>query len=413
MSAQHPSLTQGIGDRVRIYRDAAGLSQVELAALIGRSAVWVSQVERGISHAERLTDIVNIAAACRCSPQDLLGGSINALAPKAAPRREQVAEVREVIMRTALPIVQPSSAPPVSLDEIGERVAQAWTTWHTSPTAHGSVGRVLPQLILDANTAYLTADTDVRRRAARTLCGTYQISRLWLHHLPEAELAWVAAERSVATAREADDPHLLALGAWAMSASYRRAGQQEEATRVCLQAADDLQRRFGDNPSNELLAAYGMLNLAAAISSAQSDESGKAWALHQAAEDAARAIGSSYDPWTMFGAGNVDIHGLAISAELGDHDAVVDKISRLDIDRVPSVERRSRPLVDAARGYVKRKDDLAAVLALLDAEKISADEVHDSGLVRELVRELLMRDHARARPHVRALAVRCHLLIDG
>jgi transcriptional regulator with XRE-family HTH domain len=411
MSTELPSLTQGIGDRIRIYRQAAGLSQTQLAALIKKSGVWVSQVERGISHCDRLTDIVNIAEACRCMPQDLLGGSINALSPKATPRREQVAEVREVIMRTALPLVQPSSAPTSSLDEVSTRVAQAWTTWHKSPTAHGSVGRVLPQLILDANATYLAAG-DEHRRAARTLAGTWQITRQWLHHLPEPELAWVVAERSVTAAREADDPYLLALGAWAMSASYRRAGQQEEATRVCLAAADDLKRRLGDDPANELLAAYGMLNLAAAISSAQSDESSKAWALHQAAEEAARALGTTYDPWTMFGIGNVDIHGLAISAELGDHDAVVDKISRLDIDRVPSVERRARPLIDAARGYVKRKDDLSAVMALLQAEKISADDVHDSGLVRELVRELLMRDHARARADVRALAVRCHLLID-
>jgi hypothetical protein len=155
-----------------------------------------------------------------------------------------------------------------------------------------------------------------------------------------------------------------------------------------------------------------MLNLAAAISSAQSDESGKAWALHRVAGDAARSLGAHYDPWTMFGGGNVDIHGIAIAAELGDHDAVVEGVSRVDYQRVPSVERRSRVLVDAARGYVQRKEDEAAVLALLDAEKISADEVHDSTLVRELVREMLLRDHARARPHVRALAKRCHLLID-
>ncbi|WP_083865160.1 helix-turn-helix domain-containing protein [Nocardia brevicatena] len=404
-------LVQGIGRRIAIYRDAAGLSQMQLAAAIGKSVPWLSQVERGIRHAERLTDLVNIANVCRCTLPDLLGGPLESLTPGPSPRRDQVAAVREVMMRTALPIVQPSSSPPAELEDIGARVARAWTTWHTLPTAHGAVGRVLPDLILDANAAYLTAED--KRRAARILAGTWQITRIWLHHLPEAELAWVAAERSVQSAREADDPHLLALGAWAMSASFRRAGQQEEATRVCLAAADELRRRLDVDPSDDdLLADFGMLNLAAAISSAQSDESGKAWALYRAAEEAARALGTKYDPWTMFGAGNVDIHGIAIAAELGDHDAVVDKISRVDVDRVPSVERRSRVLVDAARGYVQRKEDEAAVLALLDAEKISADEVHDSTLVRELVREILVRDHARARPHARGLAKRCRLILD-
>ncbi|MFE7747199.1 hypothetical protein, partial [Nocardia sp. NPDC057455] len=250
------------------------------------------------------------------------------------------------------------------------------------------------------------------RRAARTLSGTWQITRQWLHHLPEGELAWVASERALATAREADDPHLLALGAWAMSASYRRAGQQQEATRICLAAAGELQRRLEREHDDVLLADVGMLHLAAAISSAQSDEAGRAWNLHAVAEDAARALGAKYDPWTMFGKGNVDIHGLAVAAELGDADAVVDRASRLDTDNVPSVERRARVLIDGARALAQRREDEAAVLSLIDAEKISRDEVHHSNLVRELVREILLRDHARARPHVRALAKRCGLLLD-
>lgn len=406
-----PPLIQGIGGRIAIYRDASGKSQVDLASAIGRSVPWLSQVERGVRAVERLSDLVNIANACGCTVQDLLGGPIDSLTPGPAPRRgDTVAAVREVMMRTAIPISTRSPLTPVTLDGIGDRVAQAWLTWHTSPTAHSALGRVLPDLIADANTAYLI-ESDDRRRAARTLSGTWQITRQWLHHLPEAELSWVAAERALATAREADDPHLLALGAWAMSASYRRAGQQEEATRICLAAAAELQRRLDREHDDVLLGDLGMLHLAAAISSAQSDEAGRAWNLHSVADDAARALGAKYDPWTMFGSGNVAIHGLAVAAELGDADAVVDHISRLDVDRVPSVERRARVLIDAARGYTQRKEDEAAVLALLDAEKISADEVHHSTLVREIVREILLRDHARARAHVRALAKRCGLLL--
>jgi hypothetical protein len=108
-------------------------------------------------------------------------------------------------------------------------------------------------------------------------------------------------------AREADDPHLIALGAWALSGSYRRAGQQVEATRLCLAAADELEKRIDSSDLQKtLLADYGMLHLAAAISAAQSDEDGRVWALHRVAEDAARALESHYDAWTAFGRGNVD-----------------------------------------------------------------------------------------------------------
>jgi hypothetical protein len=91
-------------------------------------------------------------------------------------------------------------------------------------------------LLADASATYQTAVD--HRRAARALAGAYQIARQWLHHISDGDLAWVAAERAMSAAREADDPHLIALGAWALSGSYRRAGQQDEATRLCLAAAD-------------------------------------------------------------------------------------------------------------------------------------------------------------------------------
>jgi hypothetical protein len=153
-----------------------------------------------------------------------------------------------------------------------------------------------------------------------------------------------------------------------------------------------------------------MLHLAAAISAAQSDEDQRAWALHRVADEVARMLGSHYDPWTAFGRGSVDIHGVAIRAELGRADEVVEYASRLAIDDMPSVERRAAALINTARGFVRRGEDEAAALVLLDAERILTDEVYDSTLVREMLRELLHRDRARARPHIRGLAQRAKLI---
>lgn len=403
-----PTLLHGLGENVATYRRAAGITQADLASRIGRSVQWVRAVEQGRRHADRLTDLIHIATVVGCRVDDLIGRPVDALAPGTAPRAEAVAAVREVIMRAAIPpIVVPDPIP--VLDDVTTRVAEAWTIWHGSPTAHSALGRVLPELLTDANAVYTSAED--HRRAARALAGAYQVTRQWLHHIPDGELTWVAAERAMHAARESDDPHLIALGAWALSASYRRAGQQDEATRLCLSAADEVKARMSpEQPEDDLLADYGMLHLAASISAAQSDEDGRAWALHRVADEAARALGTRYDPWTAFGAGNVDIHGLAISAELGRADDVVEHASRLNVDQVPSVERRAAALINTARGFVRRGEDESAVLVLLDAEKISSDEVHDSTLVREMLRELLYRDRARARAHVRRLAERCGVI---
>lgn len=407
MDHREPTLLRGIGASIAAHRRAAGITQSDLAARIGKSVQWVSAVEQGRRHADRLTDLLRIAVVVGCTVEDLIGRPVDTLAPGGQPRGEAVAAVREVIMRAAVPAPLPDPVP--DLDEVSTRVAEAWTIWHSSPTAHAILGGVLPGLLTDANAAY--RGSPERKLAARNVAGAYQVTRQWLHHIPDGELAWVAAERAMQAAREADDPHLIALGAWALSASYRRAGQQEEATRLCLAAADELKARINsENPERDLLADYGMLHLAAAVSAAQSDEDGRAWALHRVADEAARALGAHYDPWTAFGRGNVDIHGLAISAELGRADAVVDYASRLEIDDVPSVERRAAALINTARGFVRRGEDEAAALVLLDAEHVSQDEVHDSTLVRELLRELLHRDRARARTHVRGLAQRCGLI---
>ncbi|HEX2419835.1 MAG TPA: helix-turn-helix transcriptional regulator [Micromonosporaceae bacterium] len=406
-NAEPVTLLRGIGSNIAAHRRAAGITQTDLAARIGRSVQWVSAVEQGRRHADRLTDLLRIAVVVGCRLEDLIGRPVDTLAPGVRPPRGQsVDAVRAVIMRAAVPA---SSWPTAAVQDVERRVGEAWTIWHTSPTAHVALGELLPALLSDAIAAHRSAED--KRSAARVLAGAYQVTRQWLHHIPDGDLAWIAADRAMNAARQAEDPHLIALGAWALSASYRRAGQQDEATRLCLAAADELKPYLDDsNPDPDLLADYGMLHLAASVSAAQSDQDGRAWALHRVADDAARAIGIRYQPWTMFGRGNVDIHGLAIFAELGSSRDVVSYASRLDIDDVPSVERRARVLIDTARGYVQRGDDEAAILVLLDAERVSADEVRDSGLVQDLLRELLHRDRARARAHVRDMARRVGLI---
>ncbi|HXT90928.1 MAG TPA: helix-turn-helix transcriptional regulator, partial [Trebonia sp.] len=43
------------GERIAYHRKRLGLSQVELARLIGRSGNWLSQVERGVRTVDRMS----------------------------------------------------------------------------------------------------------------------------------------------------------------------------------------------------------------------------------------------------------------------------------------------------------------------------------------------------------------------
>lgn len=291
------TLLAGIGASIAVHRRAVGITQADLASRIGRSVQWVSAVEQGRRHAERLSDLVAISAVLGCTLDDLLGRPVDTLTPGVRnASRANVEAVRTVMLRSAIPN---TGGTPTDPSEVRGRVAEAWSTWHGSPTAHTALGSVLPGLLTDAIAVHQEAED--KRVSARTLAGAWQITRQWLHHLPEGDLAWIAADRAMQAAREADDPHLVALAAWALSASYRRAGQPEEATRLCLSASDEIAPLLaGQSPDAALLAANGMLHLSAAVSAAQSDDDGRAWVVNRSARtegtESARSAGATGPP---------------------------------------------------------------------------------------------------------------------
>jgi DNA-binding XRE family transcriptional regulator len=410
------TLLNDVAAGIATYRRAAGLSQAELAARIDRSTSWVSAVEQGRRYAEKLGDVIAIAAVLRCRVEDLTRRPIDPLtSPGARPggpnQNRDLDAVRTVILRSAAPAAAPGPADKPGPDpaRISRRVEQAWATWLSSPTAPSALGSALPGLLTDALACHQHAED--RRAAARALSGVWQAARQWLYHLPESRLAWVAAERGMAAAREADDPHLIALGSWALAGCYRQIGQPDEAVRLCLSTADTLGPLLdGSRPDPRLLAAYGTLHLTAAVSAAQSDQDGRAWAFHRIADQAARSLGDRYDPWTAFGPANVDFYAVAVHEVLGDADAVIDTAGRLDLDAMPSTHRRGCVLINIAQGFARRGEDEQAVRVLLDAEKASRDEVAQSPKVQDTVRGLLRRDRASARPHTIGLARRIGLI---
>lgn len=89
-----------LGRRIREAREAAGLTQEELAEKIGLKGGAVSKYERGASDPET-ADLVQIARACRVPLQRLLTGedSNTSAAYEETPDRGPQPEVREAAYR--------------------------------------------------------------------------------------------------------------------------------------------------------------------------------------------------------------------------------------------------------------------------------------------------------------------------
>jgi hypothetical protein len=67
--------------------------------------------------------------------------------------------------------------------------------------------------------------------------------------------------------------------------------------------------------------------------------------------------------------------------------------------------------IDLARGYTQQRKDAAAVNMLLEAERLAPEAVrYQVIVVKEMLRELLRREHRASTPQLRPLAVRVGIL---
>jgi transcriptional regulator with XRE-family HTH domain len=85
-----------VGERIAIYRRRRGLSQLALANMVGRSEAWLSQVERGIRHADRLSVIIRLAQVLKVTVEDLTGQPLS-LAPDGGAEYRAIPALRAAL----------------------------------------------------------------------------------------------------------------------------------------------------------------------------------------------------------------------------------------------------------------------------------------------------------------------------
>ena len=371
-----------IGERIAIYRRRRGLTQLVLAGLIGRSESWLSQVERGIRPIDRLSVLIDIAHVLKVNVTDLTGQPFS-LAPNGSFENDAVHAIRHALTRyDAIPaILDPAhhkhaAAPDVaSLQRLLQRARQL------RPAArYSELGAVLAPLMADTERATRELEGMGRLAAFAVLAETYHVTAMALKKFGENELAWIAADRGVLAAERAEAPLLMAVSA-------RAVGQ--------------------------VFMSWGALLLTRAMIAARKNDRPTAQQFIREAQAIAGRLGQDRnDFWTIFGPTNVAIHAVSVDVELGDPAAGLRKASSVDPSRLSPelVERRVYHMIDVARGYAQQRNDAAAVLTLLEAERVAPEEVRYHVIVPELLRELLKRERRAATPGLRPLAARVGVL---
>lgn len=384
-----PSDAKSLGRRVAFRRSKRGLSQKELGARINRSESWVSQVERGARRIDRMSVLETLA--------DALGVPVTELTPEsnvvaAGSERPRSATLLSLALSSsyALQAVLSDGAP-VDVERLGSEAALAWDFAHDSRYEDLShlLGTLIPELEYAARK---TTGVD-RRRVCVAKARAYHAVAGVLSKMGETAGAWVAVDRAITAAEEADDPLLMAEGAFRLAIVFQSARRFDLAIRTAESAANAL-GRLTTAGEPEAVALRGALHLQLAVACARTNNGDEAYAYLSRARDAAAQLGADRNDYnTEFGPTNVMLHEVNIAIELGDAGHALRVAAKADTARL-SPERRARLLIDVARAHAQRRQLSLMVSTLRQAEQIASEQVQTHPLVRELVEDALRSDQA-------------------
>jgi transcriptional regulator with XRE-family HTH domain len=390
-----------IGERVRFYRDARGLSQKRVATFARISVDYLSMVERGVKTPRvdvlyRIANVLRVPIAVFFTEPEL--GEDGRLSADAIGRA-----------MTAIGRMEAPDAPP-DLQQLRSQVAGAWEAWQETGARFTAACALLPDVILEAERAVrafpLPADAGRRQEANRIAADLYLLVRQVCKFMHRNDLAVLAADRGLRCVEAADDPVRMAAARWNLSKALLTSGQPEEAEEVALKGMEDLapRVRVGDV---DALAMHGGLNLAASLAEVRV---GDPWTARRRVREEAASIadqtGEVNPAWTVFGPANVQIHSVVVDTEAGDLDRALDTASDLAFDTIPTVERRASHLLTVAECYEQRHEDIAVLHTLLTLERQAPEDLRYRASARTLARSLVKRARPTLSPDARALAAR-------
>ena len=389
-----------IGRRVAYWRGRRRMSQQVFADRLGKSKSWVDKVERGVRRLDKFSVVYEIADVLQVDMQLLLG--------KDAERRQvEVEEIRAALERydQISPIFQVAPEPP-PLDELRKAIGHAWLTFQHAK--YGVLARALPRLLRDAQ----AADNGYQRSshgqdAAHLLGQVYQISSSTLRKLGEHELAWLAADRSIAVSQRSGDHLLAAVASYRVGSALLALGRARPALEVNVNIANRLAPGVGGETRPERLSVYGMLLLNGAMAAARIGDSATVRDLIRGADDAAIALGADRnDYWTSFGPTNVQLHRAAAAVELGEGRLAIETHERMDQGGFMALlpERRAHHFIDLARGLAQIGDVARASEMLLEGDRLAPSEIRCRPIAHEVLSDVLRRTRGTPSAPVAELA---------
>jgi len=375
---------KALGQKIAAERHRRGLSQPELARMVGRSVAWVSQVERGVRKVDRMSVLEALAAAL-----DVPLAELAAEAPVVAAVTEEPpgAGGLRLVLSGAYALramLDGRRAPAIST--LRTKARKAWELTHAG--RYVELTDLLRSLVPDLETAARSLPEKQRAEVSELLATTYQACSAALAKLGEPEAAWIAADRAMAAAERAGNPMLVAAGAFRLVFVFINARHYDQAEETARTAAEALWP-MADQGDPRAISLWGGLTLQRAVIAAHVNDPDTAYGQLDRASQIAARLGEARGEYnTEFGPANVRLYEIAVAVELGDAGRALRAAANVDTTGL-SPERQARMLIDVARAHAQRRQVSEAVAALLQAEAITPEQIRSHALVRRLVSDLL------------------------
>ena len=398
------------GQRVQILRERRGMTQAQLAGLVGISEHTLRKLENGQRKAPGLEMVMRIAEALRVRDlSDLTGHPTMHVDLFIGPGHPRLAAVKAAV--DSFPLSSNLEPPPVP--HLEARLHAAWKARHAAKNHREAIGRLLPDLIRDAQALVRAADSsNERRRAQALLAQTYSLSQFFIAYQPDSSLLWRVAERGMVAAQDSSDPHAIGVAAWLLAQAHRDSGPAhfDAADAINLEAVRFLEPLLPD-ASDDVLAIAGALEFELGYTAARRRETGTAWRHWDKANTmASRLPADYYHPITSFSQAIMGAHAVTVAVELHQGGESVRQAARADEVPIPSRPRRARHRIEEARGYQLDGQPDVAIATLEKAARTAPETIKYNGYARAIILEEVESTQAARRRRASELAMEIGLL---
>ncbi|MFY1636225.1 helix-turn-helix domain-containing protein [Solwaraspora sp. WMMB335] len=377
-----------IGRRIAQLRARRGLTQQVFADRIGKSHSWVDKVERGIRSLDRISIIHTVAAVLGVTPETILGPATSQPEPTTNVTAA-VEHLRAALARydTVIP-----DRPSPSAEDLHRRIQYAQTAYQHAH--HPQLLRMLPDLLTHTrHTTTSNAPPDTTYLLTRV----YRLTAHLLTKLDEPHLAWLAADRAIATA--AGHPRHTATAAIALAQALRALHRPTLATQAALTAVPLIDPATTNHPAPDDHAIAGTLLIEAALAAATSNDPTTAHQHTDRADKLAATIShhqrrpdDSDTSTTAFGPTAVALAQAHIAAALGNpHHAITHHQHATTSHgwRELPAEHRAAHLIDITSAYLDTGNPTAATRAIIAADQIAPAETRTRPTAHTIITTLL------------------------